>query len=63
MDHSWAEVLGALVQRQDLTTDQTAWASVKFIQEEVPLGAFIRAVHHWGSSAMVILLLLHLVQV
>ena len=26
MDHSWAEILGALVQRQDLTTDQTAWA-------------------------------------
>jgi len=25
-DHSWAEVLGALVQRHDLTTDQTAWA-------------------------------------
>jgi anthranilate phosphoribosyltransferase len=26
MAHSWAEVLGALVQRHDLTTDQTAWA-------------------------------------
>jgi hypothetical protein len=26
VDHSWAEILGALVQRQDLTTDQTAWA-------------------------------------
>ena len=25
-DHSWAEVLGALVQAQDLSTDQTAWA-------------------------------------
>jgi ubiquinol-cytochrome c reductase cytochrome b subunit len=41
----------------------SAWPSVKFIQEEVPLGAFIRALHHWGSSAMVILLLVHLVQV
>jgi anthranilate phosphoribosyltransferase len=26
VDHSWAEVLSALVQRQDLSTDQTAWA-------------------------------------
>ena len=26
MDHSWAEVLGALVQGTDLTSDQTAWA-------------------------------------
>jgi quinol-cytochrome oxidoreductase complex cytochrome b subunit/mono/diheme cytochrome c family protein len=43
--------------------EKTAWASVKFIQEDLPLGAFIRSVHHWGSSAMVVLLLLHLVQV
>ena len=41
----------------------TAWQSVKYIQEEAPLGWFIRGVHHWGSSAMVILLLFHLVQV
>jgi quinol-cytochrome oxidoreductase complex cytochrome b subunit/mono/diheme cytochrome c family protein len=41
----------------------TAWPSVRYIQEELPLGSFIRALHHWGSSAMVILLLFHLVQV
>lgn len=41
----------------------TAWDSVKYIQEEAPLGWFIRGMHHWGSSAMVILLLFHLVQV
>ena len=41
----------------------TAWQSVKYIQEEAPLGWFIRGIHHWGSSAMVILLLFHLVQV
>jgi quinol-cytochrome oxidoreductase complex cytochrome b subunit/mono/diheme cytochrome c family protein len=41
----------------------TAWASVNYIQKEVPFGAFIRGLHHWGSSAMVILLLVHLVQV
>jgi anthranilate phosphoribosyltransferase len=26
MSHTWPEVLGALVQRRDLSTDQTAWA-------------------------------------
>ena len=26
MDHTWAEILGALVGGADLTTDQTAWA-------------------------------------
>jgi quinol-cytochrome oxidoreductase complex cytochrome b subunit len=41
----------------------TAWQSVKYIQEEAPLGWFIRGMHHWGSSAMVILLLVHLIQV
>src|SRR5262249_17394441 len=41
----------------------TAYASVKYIQEEVPLGSLVRGVHHWGSSAMIILLLFHLVQV
>jgi ubiquinol-cytochrome c reductase cytochrome b subunit len=41
----------------------TAWQSVKYIQEEAPLGWFIRGMHHWGSSAMVILLLIHLIQV
>src|SRR5262249_23178472 len=41
----------------------TAWASVRYIQKEVTLGAAIRGVHHWGSSAMIIFLLLHLIQV
>jgi ubiquinol-cytochrome c reductase cytochrome b subunit len=41
----------------------TAWQSVKYINEEVPLGWFVRRMHHWGSSAMVILLLFHLLQV
>ncbi len=41
----------------------TAWASVKYNQDKVPLGGFIRALHHWGSSAMILLLLAHVVQV
>src|SRR5690349_13048232 len=41
----------------------SAWASVKYIQEQAPLGWFIRGLHHWGSSAVIILLLCHLVQV
>jgi ubiquinol-cytochrome c reductase cytochrome b subunit len=41
----------------------TAWQSVKYIQEEAPLGWLVRGIHHWGSSSMVILLLFHLGQV
>jgi ubiquinol-cytochrome c reductase cytochrome b subunit len=56
-------VTGILLAMNYAPSDKTAWPSVKFIQEEIPLGAFVRSVHHWGSSAMVILLLMHLVQV
>jgi quinol-cytochrome oxidoreductase complex cytochrome b subunit/cytochrome c len=56
-------VTGILLAMNYAPSEKTAWASVNYTQEEVPLGAFIRAVHHWGSSAMVVLLLAHLVQV
>jgi quinol-cytochrome oxidoreductase complex cytochrome b subunit/mono/diheme cytochrome c family protein len=56
-------VTGVLLAMNYAPAVETAWPSVNYIQEEVPLGAFIRGVHHWGSSAMVILLLFHLVQV
>lgn len=56
-------VTGILLTMSYSASVETAWPSVKYIQEEVPLGSFIRAVHHWGSSAMVVLLLIHLIQV
>jgi quinol-cytochrome oxidoreductase complex cytochrome b subunit/mono/diheme cytochrome c family protein len=56
-------VTGILLAMNYAPSVETSWPSVKYIQEEASLGAFIRAVHHWGSSAMVILLLAHLVQV
>lgn len=56
-------VTGVLLALNYAPSVDSSWPSVKYIQEEVPLGAFMRAVHHWGSSAMVILLLVHLVQV
>jgi ubiquinol-cytochrome c reductase cytochrome b subunit len=56
-------VTGILLAMNYAPSVDSAWPSVKYIQEEVPLGDFIRALHHWGSSAMVILLLAHLIQV
>lgn len=56
-------VTGILLAMNYAPSTETAWPSVKYIQEQVSFGAFIRAVHHWGSSAMVVLLLAHLVQV
>lgn len=40
------------------TTD--AWGSVHFLQHELPLGAWIRSLHRWGTSALVVLVGLHL---
>jgi quinol-cytochrome oxidoreductase complex cytochrome b subunit/mono/diheme cytochrome c family protein len=56
-------ITGILLALNYAPSVETAWPSVNYIQEEVPLGGFIRGLHHWGSSAMVILLLVHLVQV
>ena len=40
-----------------------AHASVTYIQKAVPGGALLRGLHHYGSSAMVILAVAHLAQV
>jgi ubiquinol-cytochrome c reductase cytochrome b subunit len=39
-----------------------AWASVYFIQREVTGGWILRGLHHWGSSAMIVLVVAHAVQ-
>lgn len=40
-----------------------AYESVQFVQREVSSGAFLRAFHNWGASAMVVLVLAHMVRV
>src|SRR5579884_632336 len=47
-------VTGILLTTGYAPSVDTAWPSVRYIQEEVPLGAFVRALHHWGSGAMVV---------
>ena len=42
---------------------QTAWESVYYIQHEVDGGYWLRGIHHWTASAMVVLMVLHLWQV
>ncbi len=40
-----------------------AWGSVYHIQHEVTLGWLVRGLHHFGSSAMIVLCVVHMVQV
>ena len=42
---------------------QSAWESVFYMQEHMPLGWLVRGLHHWTAQLMVPLLVLHLMQV
>ena len=55
-------VTGALLAIYYSPTPETALASIKYIEEQVAFGSFIRGVHHWASSAFVILLGIHLLR-
>ena len=41
----------------------SAWGSVYYIQHKTFFGWFVRGMHHFGSSAMMILALVHMFQV
>ena len=40
-----------------------AYNAVNYISKEVAFGGFVRGLHHWGASAMVIVVFLHLLRV
>jgi quinol-cytochrome oxidoreductase complex cytochrome b subunit/cytochrome c2 len=39
-----------------------AWGSIHYIEHDVLLGWFVRGLHHYGSSAMIILVICHMFQ-
>jgi len=54
---------GVLLSTAYAPSASTAWASTVFIQDTLPLGWFIRGLHSFGSSAMLVLAGIHLFQV
>jgi quinol-cytochrome oxidoreductase complex cytochrome b subunit len=40
-----------------------AWSSLQTLNQNVPLGWYIRALHGWGSNFMVAIVLIHMAQV
>jgi len=44
-------------------TPDHAWDSVRFISTQVRAGAFLRGLHHWGASLLVIAAIAHLIRV
>lgn len=56
-------VTGLLLMSSYVPSSSQAWGSVWYIQTQMVLGWFIRGLHHWGSSAMMVLLGIHLLVV
>ena len=44
-------------------TPDHAYDSVQFIENQVTFGWFVRGLHHWGASGMIIAVGLHMLQV
>ncbi len=54
---------GILLTIYYVPTPDHAYDSVIYISTQLPAGWFIRGLHHWGASAMVVLTALHLLRV
>lgn len=55
-------VTGAALSAFYAPSTSSAWASVAYIQDQVPLGWLVRGLHYHGASALVIVCGAHLVQ-
>ncbi|MBI3593796.1 MAG: cytochrome b N-terminal domain-containing protein [Nitrospirae bacterium] len=56
-------ITGSLLAIYYAPTPDHAYDSVRYIQDEIPFGSLIRGLHHWGSSAMMVMIGLHMLQV
>jgi len=54
---------GILLTIYYVPTPDHAYDSVQYITTQIPMGWLIRGLHHWGASAMVILVVLHMLRV
>src|SRR4030065_1464157 len=53
-------ITGILLTIYYVPTPDQAYESVEYITTQLPMGWFIRGLHHWGASAMVVLSVLHM---
>jgi ubiquinol-cytochrome c reductase cytochrome b subunit len=56
-------ITGILLTLYYVPTPDHAYDSVQYISTQVTGGWFIRGIHHWGASAMVLLVFLHMLRV
>src|SRR6266487_4279701 len=53
-------VTGSLLALFYVPSPDHAYESVRFVQDTLPFGSVLRGMHHWGASAMIVLVGLHL---
>lgn len=56
-------VTGMFLAMNYAPTPENAYDSVRYISEQAPFGEFLRGLHHWGASAMVVAVVMHLLTV
>ncbi|HEU5318993.1 MAG TPA: cytochrome b N-terminal domain-containing protein [Chloroflexota bacterium] len=52
---------GVLLAMNYAPTPDQAYDSVAYVTRQMPFGWFVRGLHHWGASAMVVLVIAHMV--
>ena len=53
-------VSGSLLAMYYNPSPHKAYQSIDYIMQDVPMGALLRGIHHWGAGAMVLAVFLHL---
>ncbi|NIQ98874.1 MAG: DUF4405 domain-containing protein, partial [Gemmatimonadales bacterium] len=53
---------GVLLMVYYVPSPNAAYESTTFITRELPLGGLVRALHHWGASLMLVLVVAHMLQ-
>jgi quinol-cytochrome oxidoreductase complex cytochrome b subunit len=56
-------VTGILLTIYYVPTPDHAYDSVQYITTQIPAGWLIRGLHHWGASAMVVVVVLHMLRI
>lgn len=56
-------VTGILLTFYYVPSPDTAWESVRTINESLPYGWWIRSMHHWAANLMIVAVILHAVRV
>ena len=56
-------VTGALLAMNYVPSPDHAYDSIRFINDQVLMGRFMRGLHHWGATFMIVFVTLHMLRV